>query len=272
MPIFPIWIHDRGTKKPEKMPFYEISADGIFLHKETPFWKAIVPVEHISILEKQEPQFESLLPPVPKTIVEQVARFFAWITDRYRTEALILLWWNENNDLYEITVPSQKVSRRKLHYQIPDKRNNGIHLIGTFHSHHSMPAFHSDADVLDEINFDGIHGTFGSFTNSSWLNPNSFSLSLQASINGFRFLMDPLEWLLGIVKFDSGRKNESEILQVETRNFNKYSFNKYSLNDNEALLSAEYQPPIEWLRKVEVMPLFSTYFGPSTRNFQEEGK
>lgn len=249
MPLFPIWIHERGTKKPDKMPFYEISADGVFLHKETPFWKAIVPVEHISILEKQEPQFESLLPPIPKTIVKQVARFFAWITNRYYTEALVLLWWNENNSSYEITVPSQDVSPQSLRYQISDERNNGTHLIGTFHSHHSMSAFHSGVDIHDEINFDGIHGTFGSFTNSSWLDPNSFSLSLQSSINGFRFTMNPLEWLQGIAQFDSGRKNQSGILQLEIRNLPKYS-----LTDNGVLLPVGYQPPVEWLQNVKIMP------------------
>lgn len=249
MPLFPIWIHERGTKKPEKMPFYEISADGVFLHKETPFWKAVVPVEHISILEKQESQFEPLLPPVPKTVVEQVVRFFAWITNRHRTEALVLLWWNENSSSYEITAPSQEVSPNSLRYQISDERNNGIHLIGTFHSHHSMSASHSDTDVHDEINFDGIHGTFGSFTDSSWLDPNSFSLSLQSSINGFRFPMNPLEWLQGIVQLDLDRKNQRGILRLEIR-----SLIKYSLADNGVLLPVGYDPPAKWLQNVKIMP------------------
>lgn len=250
MPLFPIWIHERGTKKPEKMPFYEISANGVFLHKETPFWKAIVPVEHISILEKQEPQFEPILPPVPKAVVEQVVRFFAWVTNRYHTEALVLLWWNKNSDLYEITVPSQEVSPNSLHYQIPDERNNGTHLIGTFHSHHSMSAFHSEVDVHDEINFDGIHGTFGSFTNnSSWPDPNSFSLSLQSSINGFRFPMNPLEWLQGIAQFDYRKNNQSDILQLEIPNLPKYS-----LADKGVLLPFRYNPPVEWLQNVKIMP------------------
>lgn len=267
MPLFPIWIHDKESPKPDKMPFYEISANGVFLHKETSFWKAVVPVENISILEKQEPQFEPLIPPVPKVIVEQVARFFAWIAIKHRTEVLVLLWWNENNGgSYEITVPSQTVSSRSLRYNLSDERNSGVHLIGTFHSHHGMSAFHSDVDVHDEINFDGIHGTFGNFTNSKWLDPNSFSLSLEASINGFRFAMNPLDWLEGLTQPDRIKNHQSEFIELNLRSFIKYSF-----AGNEILLPVEYQPPAEWLKNVKIMSLPPRSFLDDLLGYPEKG-
>jgi len=238
MPMYPVWIHDKNTPKPDTPTLYEISANGVFLHKETPFWKAIVPVERISILEEQEPKFEFLLPPIPKEILKTVAQFFAWITHRQNTEALALLWWS-GSDVggYNITVPPQAVAYGRIEYDIPQKENH--RLIGTLHSHGRMLAFHSSIDHHDEINFDGIHGTFGGF----YFYRNSFNLSLQACINGTRFTLDPGKLIEGVVK---------QPIAVYY-SYPKYKQEEYVLAGEEKLLPEKYEPPEEWRNSVRLM-------------------
>ena len=270
MSMYPVWIHDKSTPKPDTPTLYEISANGIFIHKETPFWKAIVPVDRISILEEQKPQFDLLLPPIPKDIWVAVARFFAWVTEKQSTEAIVLLWWGGlGESSYRITVPLQSVSFGAIYnYDITQIEN--YHLIGTLHSHGSMPAFHSSTDRDDEANFDGIHGTFGGFSSPS----DSFSLSIQACINGTRFTLDPIALFEGIAKSSLGQyvsesapPNLYSRQQEQDRDWNEQhsgSFShlytghyfrnrseKYVLANEEKLLPHGYEPPIEWQENVK---------------------
>src|SRR3989344_4365670 len=152
MPLYPIWIHDKATPKPEGQILYEISANGVFLHKETPFWNVIVPVERISILEEQKPNFELKLPQIPIYLALSAARFFSWVTKNYNTESLMLLWINKSGT-YQISVPVQRVSHSYIRYDIPTEETNL--LLGSIHSHGTMPAFHSETDRDDEQHFDG---------------------------------------------------------------------------------------------------------------------
>lgn len=249
MPIYPVWIHDKTAPKPDVPVFYEISANGAFLHKETPFWRAIVPVQRISVLEEQRPQIEILLPPIPGAILRAVARFFAWITKEHNTEALVLLWWGgPGQGEYRITVPTQRVTSRSVKYDIPDV--DGYRLIGTLHSHGSISSFHSEVDREDEKSFDGIHGTFGGFLSS--VNKNRFDLSLQVGINEARFVLEPWLWAEGICKVSS-----QEQLPVANVRFLRLpirardSIQEYELADGEELLPKGFAPPSEWLENIE---------------------
>ncbi len=243
--MYPIWIHDKKNPKPDVPVHYEISASGVFLHKETPFWKAVVPVDRISILEEQAPQFQLLLPPLPKEISKAVARFFAWITLKYNTEVLVLLWWGGvENNAYEITVPPQSVNCGSIKYGIPQKAN--YRLIGSFHSHGSMKAFHSSVDTDDEINFDGIHGTFGGFF--SHTNQNLFNLSIQACVNETRFDLDLTQYLEGVLE-DKQVPDKEEPRRKYLRKIQKF----YLLSGEEKLLPDNYEPPSGWLDNVRVV-------------------
>jgi hypothetical protein len=257
MPMYPVWIHDKKTPRPVGPILYEISANGVFLHKETPFWKAIVPVRRIGILEEQKPRFELLLPPIPKRITKTVAQFFAWVTQKHNTEALALLWWNEQGlGAYSVTVPIQKVAFGRVEYDIPQR--SGYRLIGTLHSHGPLPAFHSTVDHHDEINFDGIHGTFGGFFSSS--DKNKFDLSLQAGINEIRFILEPWIWMVGVDKIepkipppmeqpDLGEQFYQITSELPVRA--KDNAKEYKLSNGEELLPKSYRPPPKWLENIE---------------------
>ncbi len=257
MALYPIWIHDRKNPKPDADTFYELSANGFFLHKKTLFWNAVVPVDKISILEDQEPKFEFLLPPVPKDLVLAMIRFFAWYTKKHSSESLVLLW--RYNDLYSLSVPKQDVSAGHVDYDLRESSPGlGAVLIGTFHSHGYGSAYHSPIDHQDEQNFDGIHGTFGSFTAD---NKNCFSLSLEACINNKRFVLEPDKFLEGISPNKKAveskiKENEKEESSYWKRWINLEDQKMYRLSEPGMLvLPPDYKPNPEWKKNVIVKTL-----------------
>jgi len=207
MAMYPIWINDGIAPKPEVRIFYEIASNGTFLHKQNLLGESVVPVDEISVLEKSAPSFKSSLPVIPSEAVCSMVRFFAWITFNLNTEAIMLLWWNEETKSYRFTVPVQKVSYASIDYQ--NVSNPGHLLVGTFHSHGRISASHSDRDLKDERFGDGIHGTFGGFSSRSEV----FEISLQASINNSRFALNPGNFLEGIKRYcppEPGKEEEEK--------------------------------------------------------------
>lgn len=216
---FPVWVRDGRSKKPETDVFYEVASNGIFIHKKMKFWEAVVPVERISILEKGAPSLKIALPPIPKEIVRELARFFAWVAEKYGTEAAAILWYKPEDKSYRVSIPYQRPGPASLWYEVP-RSPAGEFPVGTFHSHVRMSAFHSSTDQCDEESFDGIHATFGNFDQSR--HPKSFSISIQAAVNGQRFTLDPLSWLGGVKEY----LNSPEKPKVEVKKEAKVTDNK----------------------------------------------
>jgi len=192
--MIPIWLKDDITPQPQTPFYYTIAQNGIFMCKENPFWRAVVPLNGISTLKPESPQFTFFLPKLPKQLVSIVVRFFASLSQKHNVEAIILLLWNAETHKYTLLTPHQIVSSGNIaQYNIP-RLLHPLYLIGTFHSHSKYPAFHSKTDRRDEGSMDGIHGTFGSFKGSR----NAFTISIQAVINNTRFDCDPTEFFEGI--------------------------------------------------------------------------
>ena len=144
--MFPIWINDGKNPEPKSPVYYVLAANGFFIHKETPFWKATVPVKEMSILQELQPKLELYLPPIPEEITREIAQFFAWVFRAHRTESMVLLWYSPETKTYSISAPAQKVTSGSISYDMPD-RNPGEFLAGTFHSHAAFSAFHSCVDI-----------------------------------------------------------------------------------------------------------------------------
>ena len=254
--MYPIWINDGKNPAPTSRVYYALAANGIFIQKQMPFWKALVPVQSISTLEELQPQLELYLPPIPETITRQIAEFFAWVWKNYCTESMVVLWWSPTTKTYRVTAPVQRVSQGHINYDMPDKEGEEV-LIGTFHSHGDMSAFHSSTDKCDEASIDGIHGTFGNF--SGFFRPEEFSLSLQAAINGERFVLDPLYWLEGVEKDrpdyplskKSTKKDAWPLGFASIWRPNTFKL-KSGNNPGSFLPDPSYVPPAGWADKISV--------------------
>lgn len=264
--MFPIWIRDGKNKRPETAIFYELAANGFFLYKKNAFWRALVPVEKISILEEETPSFELFLPPIPGHITKALVRFFAWAYKEYESEAMMLLWWRKSGS-YAVSVPNQRVSAGHIsRYEIMEEvsnRKDGASLIGTVHSHGSMPAFHSGTDHHDEALMDGIHITIGDVDVPVFSFFAGFSISAEAAINGNRFPLKPIEIIKGIelandceteIKQEDSAEGFEESTGAVVEKTKRYllgrsgysSSKSYRFIDNEELLPEQWQPPRKW--------------------------
>ncbi len=251
--MFPIWIRDGKNIKPSEDTYYILAANGLFLRKKNSYWDAVVPVDRLSILEDQNIEMRLALPRIPAPIVHAAARFFEWVYQEHGAEAMTLLWLAEEGE-YRISAPPQEISAGGLRYTIPD-RAPGQTLIGTFHSHASGSAYHSPTDACDEKSLDGVHATFGDFGGYGQKN---FSLSVQAVMNGTRFVVDPTTLMDGIrpeAQKDGGETKKAALpgnalsLAPARSDFKIFrsSYEKlFSLDADEKLVPAGYEPPSEW--------------------------
>jgi len=166
--------------------------------------ESMVPVKNISILQSIEATAQMHIAEIPGPMFAKVISFFRAVYKEHRSEAIVLIFYNEKRRSYKIFPPYQKVSYASVDY------NKGISLdgwqmIGTIHSHSSMSAFHSGTDDADEASFDGIHITIG--------DNDDEEVSISASIvaNGTRFLIDPLDYVQDLaitVDIDKTEKTE----------------------------------------------------------------
>ncbi len=258
-----VWFNDGKTPKPKGPVFYEIAANGNFLHKKMPFWEAVVPVQQISILNKGDVSLKLLLPRFPVEIVKDILRFFAWIFKEHKTEVGALIWYNENTKTYRVSIPYQSVSPGSINYVNPwQEKLPGESLVASFHSHCAMEAFHSGVDEGDEMSFNGIHVTFGRF--SYYGQATDLAISIEAAMNGTRFKLDPVDWLDGIEKSVDddvpGEDGPKEALYSNKNPYNNWLYirrsDSYRLKDGELILPDDYKPQEEWVKRVKIKALF----------------
>lgn len=112
--------------------------------------------------------FDVKIPQVPFSVINQVHSFLKTIFEKTKTEVAILLWYSEAEDLWAIEVPEQVCTGAHVDYErdaeyAQHMRDSGYFEAGSIHSHANMSAFHSATDDADELTFDGLHMTMGSF-------------------------------------------------------------------------------------------------------------
>lgn len=183
---------NNGEKIPNDDICYIIAKGGIYLKKKLDLIESITPVDTISFLNEMATFAKINIPKIPSRNFAEIFSFFKEVYEMYRSEAIVLLFYNKNKKTYKIYVPDQTVSTASLDYKADISVKDHI-LIGTIHSHGGMSAFHSTIDVRDEKNFDGIHITVGDISKDVM-----FDLSATISINGMRVPVLPEEYIDGV--------------------------------------------------------------------------
>lgn len=196
--MFPCYFYEEGTELPDSGTYFVVAGNGNWLHKDTGIVKAFLPVEHISVLKDLDAKtwVSCDLPKLPAKFVCQIKCFFQMVTDRYRTEANVILYYNKQDQSYKIVVPQQRVTGVSVDY----RREGSIHdpemadylRVGTIHSHCDFGAFHSGTDRGDETDFDGLHCTFGDN------HKENFTIVASVVVNGHRLSVDPTTVLEGV--------------------------------------------------------------------------
>lgn len=186
--MFPVYVNDGSYEIPDDDICYIIAKEGIFLKKRMGVMESISPVDKISILNSVSSFATMHIKKIPGSKFAQVVEFFRAVYEKYRAEAVVLLFYDEEKKTYIILPPEQKVTAASLDY---DRKMtiDGLTMVGTIHSHARMSAFHSGTDDDDEKSFDGLHITVGD------VDEDEFSLSASIVSNGHRFMVDPQDYV-----------------------------------------------------------------------------
>jgi len=186
--MFPIYLYE-GGEIPEDDICYLIGKQGIYLKKKVGLVESLTKVDKISILDEVKPWAKIDLPKIPGPHVAKIISFFKAVVEKFSGEANVLLYYNEQEKKYKLSIPKQQVTAAACDYETEGTTILGYNLVGTIHSHARMSAFHSGTDDADEKNFDGLHITIGHLTDD---HP---SISASIVVNGFRVIVDPCDYI-----------------------------------------------------------------------------
>lgn len=189
--MFPVFVNDGSQEMPDDDIMYIVCKEGIYLKKKLGIMESITPVKEVSILNSVEMTATMHIKPIPGTQFAPVMDFFSKIYKEHRAEGIVLLFYNEEKNVYKIVPPAQEVSGAGVDYTRA-MTVEGYVMVGDIHSHANFSAFHSGTDDADEKSFDGLHITIG--------NNGSTDVSISASIvsNGQRFIVQPEDYINGI--------------------------------------------------------------------------
>lgn len=211
--MFEILVHDGKTNPPEDDIYYIVGKDGIYMKKNLGIMESLIPVNKIPDLQDVPCSAVIHIPKLPATLFAKVYEFFKAVYVEHRSEAVILLFYNQDTQKFKVVVPPQEVSGAACDYN-KGMTIKDMNMIGTIHSHASMSAFHSGTDDADEKVFDGLHITIGNVDDEF----PSVSTSVVAS--GFRQMYANTDYILGI--------EDIEHKQTPTTNAYGYSYSTYN--------------------------------------------
>jgi hypothetical protein len=162
----------KNNELPDDTSFYYLVAEnGLFMHKNTPIYEAIVPASKIYGLAAQDQVVKLKIPLISKCTVEMILGFQHMIWKKYRSESIVLIYYSVREEKCLFIVPHQYVdfwekgkhgwSYFDLKYNVPflpgSYVERGYSLIGDWHSHGAWTADHSIVDENDENFASGLH-------------------------------------------------------------------------------------------------------------------
>jgi hypothetical protein len=186
--MFNVWINDGKTEMPKDDIFYIVSKEGLFLKKKMGIFESMTPVDKVSVLQPVESYASLDIKPIPGWQFAQILCFFRAVYEKFSSEAIVILHYNQKNGRYLIEVPTQQVSGAAADYET-DKTHKCFERLGTIHSHANFSAFHSGVDDKDEFDWDGLHMTIGN------VKSEYFSLSTSITAGGVRFKVPSVEYV-----------------------------------------------------------------------------
>jgi len=183
-------VHLDGTQKiPDDEICYILSKEGIHIKKKIGLIDCITPVKNISILESLTTYAKMDIPKIPGDLFGKICKFFKDVYEKFRGEAVVVLYYSTKNKRYKVYVPKQEVTGASVKYNLEHPSFKDYQQVGTIHSHANFSAFHSGVDDKDEEHFDGIHITIGNVVDE---NP---SISASIVANGTRFPVSPIDYI-----------------------------------------------------------------------------
>jgi hypothetical protein len=159
--VLPFYLKDQSFQGSDEPTYYLLAQDGLYLVRNSRLFRTELRVDGLPWLDPHKEQVLLQLPvKIPLDLVEQAIDFFRVVFDRYRSEAIGLLYYVAAEQRYELVVPKQEVAPLTCHYELGPTPAGWLR-VGTIHSHGALGAEHSDLDEQDERHEDGLHFTIG---------------------------------------------------------------------------------------------------------------
>ena len=196
--LTPIYMHtDSDSAWPADSVFYLVTADGLYLCRNHPFFQSSVRAPRWpSELAPHHPFLLSRYPKIPQAMIERVVGFFDHVAELHGSEAVVLMVWNRETSELEIVAPPQLATLNRnrwgdvyaigVEYDSPILGPHQV-LIGDIHSHVDMAAYASGVDRDDEKHRAGLHVVIGRLFREP---PD---IHIEAVVDGARFELDPTD-------------------------------------------------------------------------------
>lgn len=225
--MFNIYLDD-GTIDQSQLDdiCYIVTKNGIFLRKKLGIIDSMVKVN--SIPNMKESKLSSYgqinIPKIPGDIFGKICKFFLWAYKVHSGEAVVLIYYNQETNKFDIFPTKQQVTGASANYNLHGRSHEGWNLIGSIHSHANFGAFHSSVDNDDELNFDGVHITVGNIVDQYQ------SIACSVVVNGNRFTYEPQEYIRGIEKVTIQQNDK----QHNTQQGTLFNFNSNQQTNNKS--------------------------------------
>jgi hypothetical protein len=192
MSPLPLYLKtDDRMPRPADPEFYWLTQDGAFLCRNHPFFTSDVPTRRpVKALAPHEARCVIRYPKVKASTLEFIVGFFDRVYELHRSEAIVLLLWDLDEQRYKVRVPEQQASvwqswsgsrsPQDVRYTVPPLPPRHL-LVGDIHSHGNISAYASGTDEADEKYRDGVHVVVGHVRDE----PPDFHAEL--AIDGYRF-------------------------------------------------------------------------------------
>jgi proteasome lid subunit RPN8/RPN11 len=186
--MFPIVEAGSPALEGTSLPAFVVARDGLYLRKRSLLGLSQTKLDRVAHLPAAKAFLDYRLGKLPAELMGRVVGFFAAVYDRQRTEALVLLLWQD--DHFEVLVPSQSATSVSVRHKLDSSSMPpGSRIAGTIHSHGDFSAFASATDEDDEADLDGLHVVVGDLLRRA----PSFSAAIV--VDGHRFGTRPSQVL-----------------------------------------------------------------------------
>ena len=107
---FPIVLKQSPEPEAPGRLYYEVASNGLFQVRDTPVYHAVTRVtsEVPGLLASRE-RLWMKFPRLPAGIVEDVLAFFSEVNDRWRAEAIAMLYYRPESRTYRVDAPPQRI-------------------------------------------------------------------------------------------------------------------------------------------------------------------
>lgn len=169
----------------------------LFKRSKTPISHGLIPMYTVGRTKlptlKEEAWWQ--LPSIPMHLVKKIDYFFHTIEEKYHSESIVVLTYDPTftdtdhpEDGWGCLAPKQENTAGDCKYNpttIAEMKPEHVIVVGSAHSHPNMSAFASHTDVGDQMDWDGIHITYG------WKGKGPTEYHIELQISNKRFNFDP---------------------------------------------------------------------------------